>query len=586
MTLAGLFCLMGCVSPVGQQVDATVCELGSKPWDLEPLAHTRPDLPPAVPELLPPPAGAATGPRLTVPEDFLPGGNVPDIKLPRAPRDDDPQRAAKEEARRQAVARLFPALPPVGEEPVWPPGPEGRALTLSDLQALALTNSPLVKQATARLREAQGAALQAGLPPNPTVGYEGDTIGTQGGFGYQGGFIEQKMIVSNKLQLARAAAAMDMRNAELALFRAQTDVAREVRGNYFGVLVAEESVRTHGTLVRFTSALYDNQVKQLLRGGIAASYEPMYLRALATQARGSLVLARNRRTSAWKQLAASMGLPGYPPTRLAGRLDVPVPVFDHKEVLAWVLAHHTDVKTAENLIQQAQYNVQHARATPIPDPTFRFMLQKDRTGPPYEVAPSFQVSIPLAVWDRNQGNILTAEGALVRQSEEPHRVRAELTRTLADAFERYENSRVLLGYYRDQILPDLVRVYRGVLSRYRGEALPPPRVGDVPLSPLGSPTPGFNDLVVAQQNLATAVNAYVTTLGQLWQAVVDVADLLQTRDLFKVHTPTEAVPAIPDLDRLCPLPCPHPCSPLPGAHQHVPDAGWPAAEPAPAKNPE
>ena len=26
---------------------------------------------------------------------------------------------------------------------------------------------------------------------------------------------------------------------------------------------------------------------------------------------------------------------------------------------------------------------------------------------------------------------------------------------LADAFERYENNRVLLGYYRDQILPDI-----------------------------------------------------------------------------------------------------------------------------------
>jgi cobalt-zinc-cadmium efflux system outer membrane protein len=243
-----------------------------------------------------------------------------------------------------------------------------------------------------------------------------------------------------------------------------------------------------------------------------------------------------------------------------------------------VLAHHTDVRTAENALQQAHYSLRHAQTVPVPDPTFRLMIQKDHTGPPYAVNPSFQLSIPIPVWDHNQGGIMQAEGALVWQSEEPHRVRAELTRTLAEAFERYETNRVLLGYYRDQILPDLVRVYRGVYTRYQTEM--PARPGEG-AGGVGSQVPGFNDLVVAQQNLAQAVGTYVTTLGLLWQAVVDVADLLQTKDLFGVTTPTEGVLAIPDLEKLAALPCRHPCSPLPEAHHTVPYADWPAAEPAP-----
>ena len=100
---------------------------------------------------------------------------------------------------------------------------------------------------------------------------------------------------------------------------------------------------------------------------------------------------------------------------------------------------------------------------------------------------------------------------------------------------------------------------------------------------VGSQTPGFNDLVVAQQNLAQAVGTYIATLGFLWQAVVDVADLLQTKDLFGAQTPTEAVPEIPDLEKLPVLPCRHPCSPVPDGHRTAVDADWPVAAPLPAE---
>ena len=54
----------------------------------------------------------------------------------------------------------------------------------------------------------------------------------------EGGFFDQVIKTANKLQLARAVATMDLRNAELALRRAETDLLRTVRGAYFGVLVA------------------------------------------------------------------------------------------------------------------------------------------------------------------------------------------------------------------------------------------------------------------------------------------------------------------------------------------------------------
>ena len=67
----------------------------------------------------------------------------------------------------------------------------------------------------------RGAALQAGLYPNPTIGFEEDTLGTGTRPGYLGGFFNQVIKTGNKLQLQRAVAVMDLRNAEAGLHAGQ-----------------------------------------------------------------------------------------------------------------------------------------------------------------------------------------------------------------------------------------------------------------------------------------------------------------------------------------------------------------------------
>src|SRR5262249_55723430 len=74
------------------------------------------------------------------------------------------------------------------------------------------------------------------------------------------------------------------------------------------------------------------------------------------------------------------------------------------------------------------------------------------------------------------------------------------------------------------------------------------------------------------------VTSYVATLGALWTAVVDVANLLQTGDLFQL-APPECVGPVPDLAELLPLPCCHPCSPLPDPALKGGDGNWPPAAP-------
>src|SRR5262249_38584430 len=154
--------------------------------------------------------------------------------------------------------------------------------------------------------------------------------------------------------------------------------------------------------------IYRVQV-ELVEGTIAAPYEPMQLRPLAIQARFNLIQSQDQFLASWKQLAATLGLRDMPPTELAGRVDMPLPLYDYNDVLARVLANHTDVLTAMNTIQKTKFQLEFARVTPIPDAIVNVLVQKDYTAAPNLLVHSLQFALPTPIFDQNLGNIKAAK---------------------------------------------------------------------------------------------------------------------------------------------------------------------------------
>jgi cobalt-zinc-cadmium efflux system outer membrane protein len=459
---------------------------------------------------------------LVLPPD-LPGSQAPPITWPKGKAE-----------RERVVQELYPSLPPLPADVAPAPGPDGRPLSLADLQRLASANNPAIKNAIAAVEAAKGAVIQAGAYPNPTVAWEADTVGTNGA-GYQGAYIDQPIKGANKIKLAVAAAEMDLRVAEVALRKARSDLATQVRSNYFGVLVARENMKVSRALAQFTDRVFRVQV-DLLAGGVAAPYEPMQMRPLALQARFNLTQATNQYQASWRQLASSLGLPGMPATAVAGRVDMPVPVFDYDKVLTQVLNRHTDVQTAFYTLQKNRYLLDLARSQPFPDFDVRVLVQKDYSTPPFLIAFSAVLGMTVPVWDQNKGGILQAGNQVSQALFQVDQSKLQLTNSLADAFNRYETAREQVRMSLLQV-EDQLRAYRGVYERH-GQA--PDEVG-------------FGDVVTAQQTLATYISGYVTALGLQWTAVVDIANLLQTPDLFQ-DCETQPVYPVPEVAPVLPAP--------------------------------
>jgi cobalt-zinc-cadmium efflux system outer membrane protein len=457
----------------------------------------------------------------------------------------------------QQVELHYPELPPLPVEPQPQPGPGDKPYTLADFQRLAAANSPALRQAAADVEAAKGILIQSRTYPNPTLGYLQDPSNNNSVAGVQGAFVDQPIVMGGKLKVAGAAAQKDLDNATLALKRARSDLSTAVRNAYFALLVDKETLIVTRALAHFTDDIYGLQ-KGLLHGAVAAHYEPASLRAQAFSTRLAYKQAIATYIYDWKQLVATMGLPQLPLSEVSGQVDRYIPYFDYDAVLAYALQNHTDILAAQNAVQKARYNVKSAQLIPaFPDLDVRMALERDMVLAPFGTYAALQVGVALPVWDQNKGNIIAAQSALVRASEESHRVAVTLTNNLANAYTNYRNNLYAMEYYRRYILPDLVRYYRGVFARRQLD-----------------PTSAFGDLVFAQQNLSSNVTAYLGVLGSLWTSVGGVADFLQTDDLFRMASP-RALPDAPDLSQLSQWVCGHDAVPGACAPQGVPTAPLP-----------
>lgn len=468
-------------------------------------------------------AGEKAAVDFRIPEIF-PGASAELLKVP--PRDDK-QSAAD---RRAAIAKLYDDLPeirnPLGDG--WQTA--GPAMSLAELQQLALANSPRMTAAAAAIEAARGKVIQAGLGPNPTVGYQADTVGTGDTAGYHGVFAEQTIVTADKLCLAQLVLQQDVERAQIEYREAAVELATKVRRQYIEALMAEARVKFAVALAELFQQSYETQVK-LVQIDEVPAFEPLQLRVSVLRSANDVTRAHNQYVGAWRQLAAVLNTPELTPRPLAGEYDILLPDLAYEPALSQLLQHHTQVAKANTQITRAQRDIQLQDAVPTPNVELGGAIFYDDTSPANTLAFNLQVGLPLPLRDDNRGNQLSAAAALMEARANAGIVQNDLTSQLADVHARFATNRELAVRYRNEILRDQVRTYRGLLNKFQ----------------VNREQSEFVELVVAQQQLAGSVSEYLNVLSDQWQAAVDLAEVLQTDDLFGMFSdPSISTDGLPD----------------------------------------
>ncbi len=389
-------------------------------------------------------------------------------------------------------------------------GPGGRAkavgLGLEELEQMALANNPTVVQAQANLRVTAGLARQAGLYPNPTVGYYGDEIrgGVIGG-GKQGGFVSQTIVTGGKLRAARRVAELQTNEVETSGQLQRLRILNNVRALFYQVLAAQRLAEVRQNLAKLAGDATQTS-RQL--GNVGQADRPDILQAEVEQqqANVSFRVAQQSLESSWRILAVVVGKPGLPLSHLEGNLEE-VPDLSFDEWLSTTLRESPEVKLAQQAVDRAEASLVQARKAPIPDLQLTGILTQnyeplDTTRMPTGLMGGAQIGIQLPIFDRNQGNIAAARGEIESAKQELARVKLELERNLAAIFRDYDSSRVTVQQYKAEMLPRAEQAYNMYRTNYQKMAAAYPQV------------------LISQRTLFQLEVDYIQALQNAWQTAL------------------------------------------------------------------
>lgn len=328
----------------------------------------------------------------------------------------------------------------------------GHALSLADLEQMALTCNPSIARAAGEVQAARGAWLQAGLPPNPSVGYQGQQLGSGGLAEQHGIWFEQEFVRGGKLRLSREVASQEVARAESRLAAQQQRVVTDVRIAFYQVLVAQRQAEVAIELVNIARQSLD-AAESLERGQEVGRVDVVQSELERENAEILAQNARNRLTAAWTALAAVVGQPNLPPQPVTGHLELESPHLDWSTSLDRLLSNSPEIGAAIANLERARWAVERANVEAVPNLTLNGMVNAIDNGIGGRPDGEVSIGVPLPLWNRNQGGIVQAQGEVAVAQRALEQLELSLQQRLAPVYERYANAHNQVERYRNRILP-------------------------------------------------------------------------------------------------------------------------------------
>ena len=412
------------------------------------------------------------------------------------------------------VALLSALVLITGPAQAQTPASTAPAMTLDQLEQLALQNNPTSTAAAAGIDAARGRSRQAGAFPNPVIGYSGEEIktGDLDRRGEHGFFVEQTIPLGGKLRLSRNVFQKTIEQAEAVRDLQRLRILSSVRQAYYSVLLTERRIEVQERLAALASEAV-GVTAQLFNVG--AADRPDYLQIEIESRRLQLQLnrSRNERFSLRAQLAALTGMREVADRPLAGSIDTAIPNLEREQTIRALLDQSPELRAARADLERTRAVTARARRETSPDLFLRGGSAYNRefgedTGRPIGWEGTLEAGISVPLFNRNAGGIAAARADETRAQAEVTRLELALQSRAATQFAAYLTALRDAEAYRSEILPRAEEAYRLYLSRYREMAAAYPQV------------------LVAQRTFFELSTEYLQSLSEAWRAALQLQGLL------------------------------------------------------------
>jgi cobalt-zinc-cadmium efflux system outer membrane protein len=391
--------------------------------------------------------------------------------------------------------------------------------TLAELESLALCNNPTLAQAAARVRALQGKQIQAGLYPNPRVGYVGDEMGNDHTSGMQGASVGQTYITGGKLGLSQATVSKEIAQAQWACRVQQLRVQSDVRLSYIEFLTARQAVDLQSQLLEIGRAGL-KAAESLNKAQEASRVDILQAKIEADTAAMQWRDAQSRKQAAGRRLAAVLGLREVDLGQLEGNLEGDPPVYAWEPALERLRSQSPELAKAKMGVARARLALERefAGRKPDVDTEIRVLHNNENN----DNIASLNVGVALPLFNRNQGNIVRAQAELNAVCREVERIDLRLQERLSTEFRRYEDARNQVETYARDLLPSAKQSLDLVGSGYRQGQFP------------------YLDLLTSQRTFFRVKMSYLDALKELQSSSILIEGMLLEGSLGQEYAAVEA----------------------------------------------
>jgi len=347
------------------------------------------------------------------------------------------------------------------------PEPNG-VMTLSEALAMALMHNPELRAFSWELRVSEARQLQERPLPNPELQVEVEEVG---GTGERTDFdgAETTIQLSQLIELGdKRAKRIKVAELEKELARwdyeaKRLDVFTDVTKSFVDVLAAQERIELMEELVRLSERVL-NAVGQRVAAGKDSPVEQIKARVTLASAQIQFEKAKRNLEAARRRLSATWG--GRSPAfeRAVGRFYLTSPVPSFAEVTS-LINQNPDVARWAVEMGQRRAALELAKAKAIQDLKLSGGMQ--RFNETDDNALVFGLSIPLPVFDRNQGKIREATYRLVKAEEKRKAVETNVRSALSEAMRMLSSAFTEATLLKNDILPGAQSAFEVTSQGYR-----------------------------------------------------------------------------------------------------------------------
>ncbi len=387
---------------------------------------------------------------------------------------------------------------PVALTPIKEPTTQ---LVLAQALALALTGNPELAAFSGEIRAREAATLQASLMPNPVFNakalnfgnnafkdFDGDTVRLQ---------LSQLIELGGKRAARTKAATLNQELADWDYESKRIDILTQTTQTFIGVLTAQKRLTLQQQLLKLSTQVLDTAIAQVKAGNVSP-LEETKARVAEASSRVELMRAQRKLITARQQLAATWGSEKSQFTSVVGDLDS-IDEPPTLESLFQRVQRNPDLARWVTEITRRQAVIAREKSKAIPNVNLSLGLVQKMI--PGDTAIIVGFSVPLQLFDRNQGKIQEAEQRLSKAMDVRRNVKVRIATALNTVYQQLDTAYVTVTTLRQEVIPGAESAFKAASRGYR----------------LGKF--GFLDVLDAQRTLFRVKAQYLQALSDYHQSV-------------------------------------------------------------------